>query len=80
MRLAAEGLLLLGHQVAAVAHEVLRIDGLLMRIRVQVRVAVLVEWVGSEEGLGGLMRGLLVIAFPVEEEGLMEAILALLRM
>lgn len=43
-------------------------------------VRVGVEGVGSEERLGGLMRGLLSIAVPVEEEGLMEAILALFGM
>lgn len=38
--LAAEGFLLLGHEVAAVAHEVLGVDGLLMGVRVRKAVRV----------------------------------------
>ncbi len=59
------------HQVAAVTHKVLRIDGLLMRVRMGVRVGVEmgVERVSSEERLGSLVCRLLLV-LPVEEERL----------
>lgn len=66
--LAAEGFFLLGHEVAAVAHEVLRVDGLFMGVGVRVAVGVCIDGIGSEERLGGLMRGLFGIGISVEEE------------